>query len=62
MSSELEARAAKARGRRKFYDEKDVDYINAHNERRNKRLEKEYGKYTADIKANLEHGTALPDV
>eukprot|EP00899_Mesostigma_viride_P022449 jgi/Mesvir1/3389/Mv05090-RA.1 len=64
MVAELEARAAK-RGefsrRRRFYEEKDVDSINPRNEVFNKKIERAFGKYTAEIKNNLERGTALPD-
>ena len=63
MTKELDARKSKnVSRRRKFYDEKDVDSINPKNEVRNRLLEKQYGKYSAAIKADLERGTALPDV
>lgn len=44
--------------RRTFVEDKDVDYINERNRRTNLRLEKDYGKYTKEIKRNLERGTA----
>ena len=47
--------------RRKFYEEKDVDAINDRNEHFNKKIDRAFGKYTQEIKANLERGTALPD-
>uniref|UniRef100_A0A3Q7HRG7 Pre-mRNA-splicing factor SYF2 n=1 Tax=Solanum lycopersicum TaxID=4081 RepID=A0A3Q7HRG7_SOLLC len=47
--------------RRKFHEEKDIDSINDRNEHFNKKIERAYGKYTLEIKNNLERGTALPD-
>jgi hypothetical protein len=38
-----------------------ADYINHKNELFNTKIEKAYSKYTQEIKANLERGTALPD-
>lgn len=40
-------------------DEKDVDYINERNRVFNEKLDRNFGKYAADIKANLESGHAL---
>jgi len=45
--------------RRKFYEDEDIDYINDRNRVYNKKLERAFGKYAADIKLNLERGTAL---
>lgn len=45
--------------RRKLDDYQDIDYINEKNRRFNKSLERFYGKYTADIKKDLERGTAI---
>lgn len=46
--------------RRRAYDEDaDIDYINERNMKFNKKLERFYGKYTAEIKQNLERGTAV---
>ncbi|KAL6214070.1 hypothetical protein ACLB2K_013508 [Fragaria x ananassa] len=47
--------------RRRFHDEKDIDSINDRNEHFNKKIERAFGKYTLEIKNNLERGTALPD-
>lgn len=47
--------------RRRHHDEKDVDSINDRNEHFNKKIERAFGKYTLEIKNNLERGTALPD-
>lgn len=45
--------------RRAHDDDEDIDYINERNMRFNKKLERFYGKYTGDIKQNLERGTAI---
>ena len=46
--------------RRRAYDaDADVDFINERNSKFNKKLERFYGKYTQNIKDNLERGTAL---
>lgn len=48
--------------RRAFREDKDVDYINDRNAHFNKKIERAFGTHTAEIKANLERGTALPDL
>jgi pre-mRNA-splicing factor SYF2 len=45
--------------RRKHDEEEQVDYINERNARFNKKVNRAYDKYTSDIKANFERGTAL---
>lgn len=46
--------------RRRTHDEDDdIDYINERNAKFNKKLERFYGKHTAEIKQNLERGTAV---
>ncbi|GFU30008.1 pre-mRNA-splicing factor syf2 [Nephila pilipes] len=45
--------------RRRFNDDADINYINERNMKFNKKLERFYGKYTAEIKQNLERGTAV---
>ncbi len=45
--------------RRTFDEDEDIDYINERNMNFNKKLERFYGKYTAEIKQNLERGTAV---
>ena len=45
--------------RRMHVDEKDIDYINNRNRVFNKKLERNYSKYAAEIKANLERGSAI---
>jgi pre-mRNA-splicing factor SYF2 len=64
MVKELQDRDGKRKAfsrRRKFHEEKDVDSINDRNEHFNKKIERAFGKYTLEIKNNLERGTALPD-
>jgi pre-mRNA-splicing factor SYF2 len=64
MVAELEAVAQK-RGqfsrRRAYREDRDVDACNDRNAKYNAKLERAFGKSAADIKANLERGTALPD-
>lgn len=64
MVKELEDRDQKRKAfsrRRRFHEEKDIDSINDRNEHFNKKIERAFGKYTVEIKNNLERGTALPD-
>jgi len=62
MASELRAtqeRRSKFSRRRPHYEDKDIDSINDRNEVFNRKVKRAYDKYTAEIKANLERGTAL---
>lgn len=64
MVAELQAQNAKSAQfsrRRKFNPDADVDYINDGNARFNKKIDRTFGGVSAEIKANLERGTALPD-
>eukprot|EP00268_Persea_americana_P068193 TRINITY_DN9465_c0_g2_i1.p1 TRINITY_DN9465_c0_g2~~TRINITY_DN9465_c0_g2_i1.p1 ORF type:complete len:312 (-),score=99.19 TRINITY_DN9465_c0_g2_i1:431-1366(-) len=64
MVKELQERDEKRRSfsrRRRYHEEKDIDSINDRNEHFNKKIERAFGKYTLEIKNNLERGTALPD-
>lgn len=54
----IEKRAKYSR-RRAYNDDADIDYINERNAKFNKKAERFYGKYTAEIKQNLERGTAV---
>ncbi|XP_066255555.1 pre-mRNA-splicing factor Syf2 [Euwallacea similis] len=45
--------------RRMHNDDADIDYINERNAKFNKKLERFYGEHTAEIKQNLERGTAV---
>lgn len=64
MVAELEGQQGKRKEfsrRRRYHEEKDIDSINERNEHFNKKIERAFGKYTVEIKNNLERGTALPD-
>jgi cyclophilin family peptidyl-prolyl cis-trans isomerase len=56
---EQEKKREKFSRRRAFQEDEDIDYINDRNRVYNKKLERAFGKYAADIKLNLERGTAL---
>ena len=56
---EAALRRTKWSRRRTFNEERDVTYINKRNEVYNKKIERAFDPYTAEIKANLERGTAL---
>jgi cyclophilin family peptidyl-prolyl cis-trans isomerase len=61
MAAELRAtqeRRGKFSRRRPHYEDKDIDSINDRNEVFNRKVKRAYDKYTAEIKANLERGTA----
>ncbi|XP_058952994.2 pre-mRNA-splicing factor syf2-like [Pocillopora verrucosa] len=45
--------------RRAHLDEEDIDYINERNMKFNKKLARFYDPFTAEIKQNLERGTAI---
>lgn len=57
----VEEKRAKFSRRRAYRENQDIDHINKRNEAFNKKLDRAYGQYTDEIKANLERGTALPD-
>jgi hypothetical protein len=64
MVAELNAKQAQRAAfsrRRAFRADDDVDYINSRNAHFNKKIARAFGQHTAEIKANLERGTALPD-
>lgn len=56
---EKEAKKAGFSRRRAEYEDQDISHINKRNKMFNKKLDRAYGSYTADIKAALERGTAL---
>jgi len=58
LEKQIEKRAKYSR-RRAHDDEADIDYINERNMKFNQKLERFYGSYTAEIKQNLERGTAV---
>jgi len=45
--------------RRGFNEDEDITYINQRNKVFNEKLQRSFGEYTAEIKYNLERGTAL---
>lgn len=53
------AKREKFSRRRTHNDDADIDYINERNAKFNKKLERFYGEHTAEIKQNLERGTAV---
>ncbi|XP_022823031.1 pre-mRNA-splicing factor Syf2-like [Spodoptera litura] len=53
------ANRARYSRRRAHNDDADIDYINQRNANFNKKLERFYGEHTAEIKQNLERGTAI---
>eukprot|EP01083_Nonionella_stella_P056348 148419_1 len=62
MVTELNQQIAKRnkfQRRRTYYQDADVSYINKRNMVFNKKVERAYSQYTAEIRANLERGTAL---
>lgn len=62
MVRDLENQISKRKSfsrRRTHNDDADIDYINEKNARFNKKLERFYGEHTAEIKQNLERGTAI---
>jgi len=58
LKAQQDARSKFSR-RRKHYQDGDIDSINERNAHFNRKLERTMGKYTAEIKANLERGSAL---
>ena len=58
LEKQIERREKFSR-RRTTDEEADIDFINERNQKFNKKLERFYGQYTAEIKQNLERGTAV---
>ncbi|KAJ3085894.1 pre-mRNA-splicing factor syf2 [Quaeritorhiza haematococci] len=58
LEKQLEQRAKYSK-RRPHDEEDDVTYINERNMRFNKKIARAYDRYTAEIKASFERGTAL---
>ncbi|CAF0763000.1 unnamed protein product [Didymodactylos carnosus] len=62
MTEDLEKQVlkrSKYSRRRTHNPDLDIDYINERNRAFNKKIERYYGKYTTEIKQNLERGTAV---
>ncbi len=58
-ANDRKERRSKFSRRRAHYDSADIDSINPQNETFNKKLKRQYDKYTVEIRQNLERGTAL---
>ncbi|KAL5009611.1 hypothetical protein ScPMuIL_011916 [Solemya velum] len=58
LEKQIEKRNKYSR-RRTFDEEADINFINERNMKFNQKLERFYGKYTAETKQNLERGTAV---
>ena len=61
LANELHRRIEKSKKKRNRleFDETDVTYINQRNKRFNQKISRNYDQATAEIKQNLERGTAL---
>lgn len=62
MATDLDKQVDKRRGYSRRRAEKagsDVDFINERNMRFNRKIDRFYGRYTTEIKQNLERGTAV---
>ena len=62
MAADIErqiTKRAKYSRRRTHVDDADISYINERNKKFNEKCERFYGKYTEEIRGNLERGTAL---
>mmetsp|Transcript_4253 Transcript_4253/g.8142 ORF Transcript_4253/g.8142 Transcript_4253/m.8142 type:complete len:455 (+) Transcript_4253:117-1481(+) len=62
LASELKRRAQKAEKRKQKsmeFEGEDVSYINKRNKKFNEKIGRNYDKHTAEIRQNLERGTAL---
>jgi pre-mRNA-splicing factor SYF2 len=62
LANEMKRRmdkAAKKKRERMDFEETDVSYINKRNKRFNEKINRTYDKHTAEIRQNLERGTAL---
>lgn len=58
LKRRIEKQAKKKRERMEF-EQEDVSYINQRNKRFNQKISRTYDKSTAEIRQNLERGTAL---
>ena len=62
LANDMHRRIEKAKSRKRNkleFDETDVSYINQRNKRFNQKISRNYDQATAEIKQNLERGTAL---
>jgi pre-mRNA-splicing factor SYF2 len=62
LANEMKRRIAKkekSKRKRDDFDATDVSYINQRNKRFNEKISRNYDQATAEIRQNLERGTAL---
>jgi len=62
LANELHRRIEKSKNNKRVrleFEESDVSYINKRNKMFNQKISRDYDKATAEIKQNLERGTAL---
>jgi pre-mRNA-splicing factor SYF2 len=61
LANEMKRRIDKAKSKRDRVDfeETDVSYINKRNKKFNQKISRNFDKHTAEIRQNLERGTAL---
>lgn len=60
MHRRIEKQAARQKKRKDMeFEQTDVSYINQRNKRFNQKISRNFDKHTAEIKQNLERGTAL---
>ena len=62
LAKELHRRSEKSKHSKRVrleFEESDVSYINKRNKMFNQKISRDYDKATAEIKQNLERGTAL---
>ena len=61
LANEMKRRIEKQKSKRDRveFEQEDVSYINQRNKRFNQKLSRTFDKHTAEIRQNLERGTAL---
>lgn len=61
LANEMKRRIEKQKAKRDRveFEQEDVSYINQRNKRFNQKLSRTFDKHTAEIRQNLERGTAL---
>ena len=61
LANEMKRRIEKQKSKRERveFEQEDVSYINQRNKRFNQKISRNFDKHTAEIRQNLERGTAL---
>lgn len=61
LAGEMKRRIEKQKSKRERveFEQEDVSYINQRNKRFNQKISRNFDKHTAEIRQNLERGTAL---